>query len=95
LTIWHCILSAELIKTHSFFGDFAHWAVSVSTCNEGVYPLFDCTRLERLFAKLSAIPTFSSQIGLTKLCYSYVELTVAGIDPRTFRLQGDSLPTEI
>jgi len=28
LTIWHCILSAEL-KTHSFrlffFGDFAHW----------------------------------------------------------------------
>jgi len=28
LTIWHCILSAELIKTHSFrllFGDFANW----------------------------------------------------------------------
>jgi len=30
LTIWHCILSAELIKTHSFrllFGDFAHWDI--------------------------------------------------------------------
>jgi len=29
LTTWHCILSAELTKTHSFklffFGDFAHW----------------------------------------------------------------------
>jgi len=28
LTIGHCILSAELTKTHSlrlFFGDFAHW----------------------------------------------------------------------
>jgi len=28
LTIWHCTLSAELIKTHSlrlFFGNFAHW----------------------------------------------------------------------
>jgi len=28
LTIWHCILSAELTKTHFFglfFGDFAHW----------------------------------------------------------------------
>jgi len=28
LTIWHCILSAEFIKTHSFrlfFGDFVHW----------------------------------------------------------------------
>jgi len=27
LTIWHCILSAEITKTHSFrllFGDFAH-----------------------------------------------------------------------
>jgi len=27
-TIWHCILSAELTKPHSFrrfFGDFAHW----------------------------------------------------------------------
>jgi len=25
--VWHCILSAELTKTHSFrfFGDFAHW----------------------------------------------------------------------
>jgi len=30
LTIWHCILGAELTKTHSFrlffFYDFAHWA---------------------------------------------------------------------
>jgi len=28
LTIWHCILSAELTKNASydcFFGDFAHW----------------------------------------------------------------------
>jgi len=28
LITWHCILSAELVKTHSFrlfFGDFAHW----------------------------------------------------------------------
>jgi len=28
LTTWHCILSAELTKTHSFrlfFSDFAHW----------------------------------------------------------------------
>jgi len=28
LTKWHCILSAEITKTHSyrlFFGDFAHW----------------------------------------------------------------------
>jgi len=28
LTIWHCNLSTELAKTHSFrlfFGDFAHW----------------------------------------------------------------------
>jgi len=28
LIVWHCILSAELTKTHSFrlfFGDFAHW----------------------------------------------------------------------
>jgi len=28
LTTWHCVLSAELTKTHSsrlFFGDFAHW----------------------------------------------------------------------
>jgi len=28
LTIWHCILSAELTKMHSsrlFFGDFARW----------------------------------------------------------------------
>jgi len=31
LTIWHCILNVELIKTHSFrlfFGDFAHWVVT-------------------------------------------------------------------
>jgi len=31
LAIWHCILSAELTKTHYlrlfFFGDFAHWEV--------------------------------------------------------------------
>jgi len=25
LTIWHCILSAELTKTRLFFGDFAYW----------------------------------------------------------------------
>jgi len=28
LTTWHCLLSAELTKTHSFrlfFGDFAYW----------------------------------------------------------------------
>jgi len=28
LTIWHCILIAELTKTHFFrlfFGDFAYW----------------------------------------------------------------------
>jgi len=29
LTKWHCILSAELTKTHTLsdcsFGDFAHW----------------------------------------------------------------------
>jgi len=24
LTIWHCILSAELTKTHCFFADFAY-----------------------------------------------------------------------
>jgi len=32
LTTWHCILSGELTKTHSFrlvFGDFAHWDVSI------------------------------------------------------------------
>jgi len=31
LTTWHCILSAELTKTHCFrltlFGDFAHWGI--------------------------------------------------------------------
>jgi len=28
LTIWHCILSAKLIKALSFFfGDFAHWVI--------------------------------------------------------------------
>ena len=44
--------------------------------------------------KWSATPTFNSlrptaQIGLPKLCYSYVELTEAGIEPRTFHLQGE------
>jgi len=30
ITIWHCILSAELTKTHScFFGDFAHWVIKL------------------------------------------------------------------
>jgi len=31
LTTWHCILNAELPKTHSFrpfVGDFAHWVVA-------------------------------------------------------------------
>jgi len=39
LTIWHCILNAEVTKTHSFrlffgdfsfrlfFGDFAYWVI--------------------------------------------------------------------
>ena len=44
--------------------------------------------------KWSATPTFSflrltAQIGLPQLCYSYVELTEARIEPRTFRLQGE------
>jgi len=34
LTTWHCFLSAELIKTHSFrlffFGDVAHWLRGIS-----------------------------------------------------------------
>jgi len=32
LTIWHCILSAELKKgtpSDCFFGDFAHWEVNL------------------------------------------------------------------
>jgi len=32
LTIWHCILSYELTKTHSYrpgFGDFAYWVVAL------------------------------------------------------------------
>jgi len=30
LTTLHCILSAELTKTHVFFGDFAHWVRGLS-----------------------------------------------------------------
>jgi len=37
LTIWHCKLSAELTKTHSFrllfFGDFAHWVKTLHLKN--------------------------------------------------------------
>jgi len=34
LTVWHCIMSAELTKTHSFrlfFCDFAYWAYTLQT----------------------------------------------------------------
>jgi len=36
VSIWHCTLSAELIKMHSFrllFGDFAHWDIAWPACN--------------------------------------------------------------
>ena len=50
--------------------------------------------------KWNATPTFSSQwlsaqIGLPKLCYSYVELTEAGIKPETFQYKANTLPTEL
>jgi len=41
LTIRHCILSAELIKTHSFkllFGDFAHWDIGYRKVLLGMIP---------------------------------------------------------
>jgi len=35
------------------------------------------------------------RIRLPKLCYSYVEWTVPGIEPRTFRLQGEHSTEQI
>jgi len=61
-------------------------SVSVMYLTEGVYPLFVCAR-----AHLLAAPG-NSQNLITQamlLCYSYVEWTMAGIKPRTFRLQGE------
>jgi len=52
LTIWHCILGAELTNKHSFrltFGDFAHWAylwfsmLEVILCED--YPQINNTKL--------------------------------------------------
>jgi len=62
--------------------------MSLSTVQRG--STFDCARPGRW----SAAPTFSSQwltaqIRLPKLCYSYIKLTVVGIEPTTFRLKGE------
>jgi len=47
LTIWHCILSGKLTKTHSlrtpsdcFFGDFAHWEKGLNKSVQDVKMLF-------------------------------------------------------
>jgi len=42
-TPWHCILSAELIKTHSFrdcfLGDFAHWDMGEGEVHDNLFSL--------------------------------------------------------
>jgi len=72
LTTWHCILSAELTKTHSlglFLGDFVHWEIIIpisNTCDN-----FQYSTLCFLFASIASVISCTTQIELGYLnCFS-------------------------